>query len=220
LTHCADVLTMRDDAARGRPTRSATATPDIIAPSAAAWSSPELAALIAENERRRQAEFTAAVERPHDVTPLPKAGSRSIVRTTLVAPPLTCLTASMAATDDPGDIDMTVDTEMIDVDGDGITDMVVETTTTLIDVDGDGAADVVSETTTTMYDLDGDGVADAVEETTITAIDIDGDGVADAIEITTISATDVDGDGQFSDDEIQIEEVTAVRKDLLEDLDD
>jgi hypothetical protein len=38
---------------------------------AAAWSSSELAALLAENERRRQADFATAVEKLDLVTPLP-----------------------------------------------------------------------------------------------------------------------------------------------------
>ncbi len=96
-----------------------------------------------------------------------------------------------------GEIDMTIETEVIDLDGDGIADAVVETTTTLIDVDGDGIADIV-------------------QETTITAIDVDGDGEADIIDETTITAVDLDGDGEFSEDEISIEETTAVREDLLD----
>ncbi len=111
--------------------------------------------------------------------------------------PVTCLTPEMSDTEDTGEIDVTIETEVIDVDGDGVADMVIETTTTVIDIDGDGVADVVSETTTTMYDVDGDGVVDAVEETTITTIDVDGDGVADVVEVTTTSATDIDGDGEF-----------------------
>ena len=81
----------------------------------------------------------------------------------------------------------TIDTEVIDLDGDGVADAVVETTTTVIDLDGDGVADVVQETTTTAIDLDGDGEVDIIDETTITAVD-------------------VDGDGEFSEDEIEVEE--------------
>ena len=51
---------------------------------------------------------------------------------------LTCLTPSMSETDGLGDIDVTIETEVIDVDGDGVADLVIETTTTLIDGDGDG----------------------------------------------------------------------------------
>ena len=67
----------------------------------------------------------------------------------LSAGPATCLTPCMSDTDDAGEIDVTIETEVIDVDGDGVADMVIETTTTTIDVDGDGVADIVSETTTT-----------------------------------------------------------------------
>ena len=56
-----------------------------------------------------------------------------------------------------GEIDMTIETEVVDLDGDGVADMVIETTTTVIDVDGDGVADIVQETTITAVDLDGDG---------------------------------------------------------------
>ena len=84
----------------------------------------------------------------------------------------------MSETDNTGEIDMTIETEVIDLDGDGVADAVVETTTTVVDVDGDGVADIVQE--------------------------------------TTITAVDVDGDGEFSDDEIEIEETTAVREDLLD----
>ena len=108
-----------------------------------------------------------------------------------------CLTLPMSETDDTGEIDMTIETEVIDLDGDGVADAVVETTTTIIDVDGDGVADIV-------------------QETTITAIDVDGDGEVDIIDETTITAVDLDGDGEFSEDEIEIEETTAVREDLLD----
>ena len=85
----------------------------------------------------------------------------------------------MSETEDTGEIDMTIETEVIDFDGDGVADAVVETTTTIIDVDGDGEADIV-------------------DESMITAVDLDGDGV-------------------FSGDEIEIEETTVVREDLVED---
>jgi hypothetical protein len=75
---------------------------------------------------------------------------------------------------------------------------------------------MVVETTTTVIDVDGDGVADIVQETTITAVDLDGDGEVDIIDETTITAVDVDGDGEFSEDEIEIEETTAIREDLLD----
>ena len=104
----------------------------------------------------------------------------------------------MSETENTGEIDMTIETEVIDLDGDGVADAVVETTTTIIDVDGDGVADIV-------------------QETTITAIDVDGDGEVDIIDETTITAVDLDGDGEFSEDEIEIEETTAVREDLLDD---
>lgn len=107
------------------------------------------------------------------------------------------LTHAMSDTEDTGEIDMTIETEVIDLDGDGVADAVVETTTTIIDVDGDGVADIV-------------------QETTITAIDVDGDGEVDIIGETTITAVDLDGDGEFSEDEIEIEETTAVREDLLD----
>ena len=81
----------------------------------------------------------------------------------------------------------------------------------------DVVADAVVETTTTIIDVDGDGVADIVQETTITAIHVDGDGEVDIIDETTITAVDLDGDGEFSEDEIEIEETTAVREDLLDD---
>ena len=108
------------------------------------------------------------------------------------------LTQAMSDTENTGEIDMTIETEVIDLDGDGVADAVVETTTTIIDVDGDGVADIV-------------------QETTITAIDVDGDGEVDIIDETTITAVDLDGDGEFSEDEIEIEETTAVREDLLDD---
>jgi hypothetical protein len=31
-----------------------------------------------------------------------------------------------------------------------------------------------------------------------------------------VTGVDVDGDGQFSDDEIEVEQITAVREDLLD----
>jgi hypothetical protein len=62
-------------------------------------------------------------------------------------------------------------------------------------------------------------VADAVEVTTTSAIDLDGDGEFDVIESTTVTGVDEDGDGEFSEDEIEVEEITAVREDLAENLD-
>jgi hypothetical protein len=97
------------------------------------------------------------------------------------------------------DIDVIIETELIDVDGDGEIDIVSETTTVAIDVDGDGVVDIIEQTTTTAYDVDGDGEPDVVETTTITGIDVDGDGVID-------------------EDEIEIEETVAVRDDLIEEL--
>jgi hypothetical protein len=104
----------------------------------------------------------------------------------------------MSDTENTGEIDMTIETEVVDIDGDGVADAVVERTTTMIDVDGDGVVDIV-------------------QETTITAVDVDGDGEVDVIDETTITAVDVDGDGEFSEDEIEIEETTAVRDDLADD---
>jgi hypothetical protein len=99
---------------------------------------------------------------------------------------------------DAGEIDAVVETELIDVDGDGVIDAVTKTTTVVADIDGDGVVDVVERTTTTAYDVDGDGIADAIESTTVTGVDDD-------------------GDGSFSDDEISVETVVAVREDLIED---
>ncbi|MET0663235.1 MAG: hypothetical protein ABWZ42_08895 [Ilumatobacteraceae bacterium] len=89
--------------------------------------------------------------------------------------------------------------------------------TEVVDVDGDGIADVVSQTTTTTIDVDGDGEVDIVEVSTITAYDVDGDGEVDIIESTTVTGVDVDGDGEFDDDEIAVEEVVAVREGLGDD---
>ncbi len=111
-----------------------------------------------------------------------------------------CLTPAMDETDDAVEIDVTIETEVVDVDGDGIADVVSETTTTTIDVDGDGIVDIIEVTTTTGYDLDGDGEVDVIESTTVTGID-------------------VDGDGEFDDDEIEVEEIVAVREDLVDDAD-
>ena len=99
-----------------------------------------------------------------------------------------------------GEIDIEVDTEVVDIDGDGTIDAVRETTTTVIDVDGDGVPDIVQQTTTTAIDVDGDGVPDIVERTTVTGVDVNGDGTID-------------------EDEIEIEEELAVRSDLLEEAD-
>jgi hypothetical protein len=101
-------------------------------------------------------------------------------------------------TSDEGEIDVTVTTELVDLDGDGVADAVVETTTTLIDTTGDGWVDIV-------------------QETTVIGVDVDGDGEIDIIDETTITAADLDGDGEFSEDEVAIEQTTAVREDLLDD---
>jgi len=102
-----------------------------------------------------------------------------------------------ADSEDSGEIDITIETELIDVDGDGVVDVISETVTTLIDVDGDGVVDLVDVTTTTGYDLDGDGVPDVIESTSVTGADLD-------------------GDGEISEGEIEIEETVAVRDDLVD----
>ena len=102
-----------------------------------------------------------------------------------------------AENEDSGEIDITIETELIDVDGDGVVDVITETVTTLVDVDGDGVVDLVDVTTTTGYDLDGDGVPDVIESASVTGADLD-------------------GDGEISEDEIEIEETVAVRDDLVE----
>ena len=70
--------------------------------------------------------------------------------------------------EDTGEIDMTIE---------------VETTGTTIDVDGDGVTDIVTETITTSIDVDGDGVADIIETSTVAGVDVDGDGEFSADEI-------------------------------------
>lgn len=109
-----------------------------------------------------------------------------------------CLTTPMTDQSDDAEIDVTIETDVVDVDGDGVPDIVSEVTTVTVDVDGDGVADAVQQTTTTGYDLDGDGVVDVIETTTVTA-------------------ADVDGDGEIADDEIVVEESIAVREDLVAD---
>jgi len=59
-------------------------------------------------------------------------------------------------------------------------------------------------------------VADVVEVTTTSATDVNGDGQFDVIESTTITGVDEDGDGEFSEDEIDVEEITAVREGLAD----
>lgn len=87
------------------------------------------------------------------------------------------------------------------------------------DVDGDGLVDIVTETTTTVVDIDGDGTPDVVEQIVTSAYDLDGDGEVDVIESTRFVGADVDGDGEFSPDELEVETVTAVRADLADELD-
>jgi hypothetical protein len=103
----------------------------------------------------------------------------------------------MSDTENNGEIEVTVETEVIDVDGDGV-------------------ADIVRETTTTIIDVDGDGVPDIVQQTVVTAIDVTGDGEADVIQTVTVTGVDVDGDGVLSDDEIDVEASVVSRDDLDE----
>ena len=75
------------------------------------------------------------------------------------------MTASVDENRTEGEIDIKVETEVVDVDGDGTIDAMRETTTTVVDVDGDGIPDIVQQTTTVAIDVDGDGVPDIVERT-------------------------------------------------------
>jgi len=89
--------------------------------------------------------------------------------------------------------------------------------TDIVDVDGDGVADVVQEVTTVVVDVDGDGVADILQQRTVTAYDLDGDGVPDVIDTITVTGVDANHDGTIDEDEISIEETVAVREELLAD---
>jgi hypothetical protein len=89
----------------------------------------------------------------------------------------------MDDTEDQAEIEIGIETDLVDIDGDGVIDAVSEVVTTVADVDGDGVADVVEQTTTTAYDVDGDGVADVVESTTVTGVDVNRDGTIDEDEI-------------------------------------
>jgi len=82
------------------------------------------------------------------------------------------------------DVEGTETVMLVDTDGDGEADTVV----TAIDIDSDGVTDIVE--VATAVDTDGDGEADSL----VTAVDLDGDGEADIVEITT--AVDTDGDGE------------------------
>lgn len=88
--------------------------------------------------------------------------------------------------------------------------------TELVDLDGDGVVDAVREVTTTVVDVDGDGVPDLVEQTTTVAYDGDGDGIPDIIETTTITGVDANRDGTIDDDEISVDVSVAIREDLLD----
>ena len=103
----------------------------------------------------------------------------------------------MSEAADSGEIEVVVETDLVDVDGDGVVDMATEVTTIVADVDGDGVADVIQRTTTTAYDVDGDGVPDVIESTTVTGADVNQDGTID-------------------EDEISVETTVAVREDLLD----
>ncbi len=102
---------------------------------------------------------------------------------------------------DSGEIDAIIETELVDVDGDGVIDKVTEVSTIVADVDGDGVADVIQHTTTTAYDIDGDGVPDVIESTKVTGVDLN-------------------QDGSISEDEIEVETTVAVREELLDEGDD
>src|SRR4051794_38402308 len=81
----------------------------------------------------------------------------------IAVPPSPWLTRRMDEPNDSAQIDATIETSTIDIDGDGVADIVTEVTTIVVDVDGDGVPDVIEQTTVTGYDLDGDGVPDAVD---------------------------------------------------------
>lgn len=66
---------------------------------------------------------------------------------------------------------------------DGTAETIVEVNE--IDIDGDGVADVVEVVATTVFDVDGDGVPDVVHVATAVGADLDGDGVIDDDEIET-----------------------------------
>jgi hypothetical protein len=103
---------------------------------------------------------------------------------------------------------------MDDTKGEGEIEVTVETE--LLDVDGDGVADVVREVVTTVVDVDGDGVPDIVEQTTTIAYDLDGDGVADVIESATVTGVDANRDGTISEDEITVDGLVSIREDFVD----
>src|SRR4051794_40262414 len=107
------------------------------------------------------------------------------------------LTAVVDDNEAKGQVNVAIETEVADVDHDGTTDVIRETTTTVVDVDGDGVPDIVQQTSTVAMDVDGDGVPDIIERTTVTGIDLNRDGTID-------------------EDEIEVEIELAVRKDLLD----
>jgi len=93
--------------------------------------------------------------------------------------------AAVVAEDEDADAAEGTETvTLVDTDGDDAADTIVNE----IDLDGDGVTDVVE--VSTAVDTDGDGEVDSI----VTAVDLDGDGVADVVEIVT--AVDTDGDGE------------------------
>lgn len=68
--------------------------------------------------------------------------------------------------------------------GEGTAEVSIEVTE--IDVDGDGVPDIIDVVTTTVIDVDGDGVPDIVDVVEAIGVDVDGDGVIsdDEIEVT------------------------------------
>ena len=71
-------------------------------------------------------------------------------------------------------------------------DLTVEVTQ--IDVDGDGVADIVRVVSTTVVDVDGDGVPDAIGVVEAIGADLDGDGVIDDDEIEVTEAVFIRGE--------------------------
>ena len=79
-------------------------------------------------------------------------------------------------------LDVPIETEFLDLDGDGVPDAVTTTRTIAVDISHDGHVDVIETTEEIASDIDINGVPHAIRVADTVATDFDHDGFAESVD--------------------------------------